>query len=77
MRAPIPGGEVPSQPPPPPLQGRGSNSNGMSRDRMSQGPASGQVTDYSDTYGRHGMLVDRMGGQWKDSRPCRKRTCPA
>ena len=23
------------------------------------------------------MLVDRMGGQWKHARPCRKRSCPA
>ena len=48
---PIPDGEVPSQPPPPPLPGCGTNSMVSSRDRMSQGPGSGQVTDYSDTYG--------------------------
>ena len=47
------------------------------RDRLSQGPGSGQVTDYLDTYGRHRMPVDRMGGQWKHARPCRKRSCPA
>ena len=42
-----------------------SNSNGMSRGRLSQGPGLGQVTDYSDTYGRNRMPVDRMGGPWK------------
>ena len=40
-----------------------------SRDRLSQGPGSGQVTVYSDTYGRHRMPVDRMGRPWKHARP--------
>ena len=46
-----------------------------SRDRLSQGPGSGQVTAYSDTYGRHRMPVDRMGRTWKHPRPedyCRR-----
>ena len=41
----------------------------LSRDRLSQGPGSGQVTDYSDTYGQHRMPVDRMGRLWKHPRP--------
>ena len=36
-----------------------------SRDRLSQGPGSGQVTDSADTYGRHRMSLDRMGRPWK------------
>ena len=40
-----------------------------SRDRLSQGSGSGQVTDYSDTYERHRMPVDRMGRPWKHARP--------
>ena len=40
-----------------------------SRDRLSQGPGSGQVTDSADTYGRHRMPVDRMGRPWKHRRP--------
>ena len=40
-----------------------------SRDRLSQGPGSGQVTDSADTYGRHRMPLDRMGRPWKHRRP--------
>ena len=40
-----------------------------SRDRLSQGPGSGQMTAYSDTYGRHRMPVDRMGRPRKHRRP--------
>ena len=39
-----------------------------SRDRLSQGPGSGQVTDSADTYRRHRMPVDRMGRPWKHRR---------
>ena len=67
-RVPIPDGEVPTQPPPL-LQGCGSYSNGMSRDRPSQGSGSGQVIDYEDTYGQHRMPVDGMGRPWKHARP--------
>ena len=77
-RVPITAGEVPSQPPPPPSPRLcGTNSMVSSRDRLSHGPGSLQVTDYSYTYGRIRMPVDRMGGQWKNSQPCRKRSCPA
>ena len=40
-----------------------------SRDRLSQGPGSGQVAAYSDTYGRHRMPLDRIRRPWKHPRP--------